>query len=237
MARWFNKSPTYSSFAIEADRLGQRAIFKNAAGEPIGGPLVKMTIAEILKEKDLGGQSRLHPQDRALLTLALATLRDMAEDRRQQDSAAAYDAAIRTRAFNLELARVNDLADLPAPDKPRHRHLLKEPEKKYKDFTIAGYSAETLHADLKLRKPVLRNIGTRTEPHFRDEMNEAVLLSAYRVCSGMNYDDQVMLHEALLTLRRERREKNYPVINLRPTLEKRPDPEREKRTFRGMIFY
>lgn len=225
MARWFNKSPLYASFGIDPDGGGMlRAIFKNACGMPVKGPLTRITLAEILAEKDLNGHSRLHPQDRALMTLALAALREGTEDARQQERAAAYQTDIRTRAFNLELARVHDHEDLPAPDKPRHRHLLNEPEPRYKDFAINGYSAETLHADFKLRKPVLRNIGTRTEPHFRDQMNEAQLLSAYRSCGSLNYDDQVMLHQALLALRSERREKDYPVVNLRPAPAKKAEP-------------
>ncbi len=238
MARWFKKSPLYASFGIEPDRTGiLRAYFKDAAGNPVTHPVVRLTLAEMLAEKGPNGQSRLHPQDRALMTLALTALRDGTEESRQQEKAAAYQTDIRARAFKLEVERVHDLEDLPAPDKPRHRHLLNEPPARYKDFNISGYSADSLHADFKLCKPMLRNTGTRVQPHFRDEMDEGQLLAAYRACAALNYDDKVMLHQALLDLRRERREKDYPVINLRPAPEKKPAPEWTPRAARCSIFY
>jgi hypothetical protein len=161
------------------------------------------------------GRKRLHPQDRALLTQALSCLKMSREERAHKCSNEQFRALLDSAQKAHARALRQDHEDLPPPDKLFRRHTIQEPPCLYKSFSIEAGDKE-YRAALHLIKPEMKHdtLNNRHEPCHAHNLTEGLLLQTYRTPHHLNYDDQKLVHEALLALRKHKLENNQPRIKL-----------------------
>lgn len=236
----FKSKPLYNDFTITADASGGNlfAHFTSTARKKNGAPDTARNATlppYILAEQVRDG--KMHPDDRALFMLALERMTLLSENGRFH--AAFKDAAARCKAAQTRIENLlaSDRYDLPPPEKPYRRHLNRkdEPARFYKSFTLITGTPDNIRASLKLVKPDMHYSATSRayHPHFTNDFTEHRLLYEYNNNGHLNYDDQLLVHEALRELRAYKIQNNLPVIPLKPV----PPPQPERPRYRGHGIY
>lgn len=229
----FRRKPLYSSFTIVADARGVLCARFNAATNRNDVTLhPSIMVEQILALK-------LHPEDSALMSLALQQIRKQAEDAAFEKQY--NDICEQRNAREKRIARLLDLdrCDLQAPERPRHRHLIKnEPPRRYKSFSLLTGTPDNIRASLKLLRPEMYYSATNRShtPRFTMDFDEHRLLYEHNNNGHLNYDDKLMVHEALLELRAHKIQNNMPVIALHASAA-RPERTPERPRFRGFGIY
>ena len=232
----FTRKPLYNDFTISGGR-GNVELFAHFTSAARGKSytLPPHAIKEALQT------SPLHPHDRALLVLALDQMKTLVEELTRAAEYETYIAQRNAREKRLAFLLEKDRCDLRAPDRPYRRHLIKdEPPRRYKSHTLLTGTPENIRVALKLIKPeMIQSFSPRMlSPRFAIELDEHRLLYEHNNNKHLNYDDQVMVHEALLELRAYKIQNDLPVIPLRPTPSDTPPhtPDRPRYRRYGIYF-
>ena len=232
----FKRKPLYNDFTITAGSgggLDLRAHFTSATK----GKDAALPAKDILERLHAG---TLHPADRDLFMLALEHIATRNEDHRMTTAYSDYVERCETQQRRIHNMLASDRYDLPAPDHPYRRHLLKdEPPRRYKSYTLLTGTPDNIRVALKRVKPdMYYSASSRSHhPRFTDDFTEHRLLYEHRNNGHLNYDDQVMVHEALLEMRAYKIQNDLPIIPQRaPEPAPKPPEKSRKRDYGGWIF-
>lgn len=173
---------------------------------------------------------KLHPHDRVLMTHALSELHRCTEEHNIAHALQAFEDAASDRSRYIEYGAINDRFDIPSP---LRAHGQKTPGiMQYRDFSLKG-GPDDLHIEMRLTKPSRSLDGFAV---FTRRHDEQTLLRALRDDTGSwHFNDQVMMRDALLALRHEKRRKQLPITTLatpegnRPTEKMPASASREKK--------
>ena len=233
----FTRKAIYDDFTLSGGKGGVPlfAHFTTAARGKRDATLPAHAILEQVR----GGL--LHPDDSALFMLALERMAVLIENDRftaEFEAAAARRTAEEKRIANLLAA---DRYDLRAPDKPfrRHLHGKNEPPRRYKGYALLTGDHDNIRASLKLVRPEMYHVldARAHHPRFTHDFTEHRLLYEHHNNGHLNYDDQLMVHEALLALRAYKINNNLPAISLHPAAADKPAPPPERPRHRGHGIY